>query len=130
VERAAGNYFVVRCDDSDAARAARRSELDKNGSMADELPQWEETASFSMQAFPNPMVDRLQLVIDLPTDEKVSIVAFDMLGRLVMEREVSLQQGRHELYLQVDEWNSEARQFMLHLRSPSYGTKTLKLLRP
>ncbi|MFP4342612.1 MAG: S8 family serine peptidase [Cyclobacteriaceae bacterium] len=129
VETSAGNYFVIRCDDSQSGAAARLQQVNKQGS-ADELEQnLNNSAAFSIHAFPNPIQDKLQLMISVPADENLSIAVYDVLGRLIMEKEELLRKGDNALYLQVDKWNTDAKQFFLRLQAPSIGLKTIPLLK-
>ncbi len=80
-----------------------------------------------VEVFPNPFDDQLSIGFQLSTSEKVLVQIFDMLGNLVIEESLSVENGKHTHHLSgLSKLNAGTYIVQIFTRSGTHSTKISK----
>ena len=106
---------------------ARTATSDKGLSIeADLLPE----ISFGVTAYPNPVENELKLAIEGAADETLSLQVIDVTGRVVLEKEVLVEQNIEEVQLGIGQYVTKTGLFYVMVKELTSGEQmTMKLLK-
>jgi uncharacterized protein (TIGR02145 family) len=92
------------------------------------------SVGLSVQIYPNPVTDHSAITVFIPGDDLVRITVVDRMGRLVIQRELQLSEGKHtfsltpgreSLYLFATEWRGYTRTLKIINLSDKDNTQCL-----
>lgn len=84
------NYYRLKMADLDNTSSYSRVVIVKN-----------DNNTITMQAFPNPVSNTLQLQVSSKQDETVPLIINDMNGKIVMQQQVRIQKGTNTISISV-----------------------------
>jgi hypothetical protein len=97
------------------ANACGNSNLNLFNVAASNCPRVGDNNSLGLLAYPNPFTDRLQLQLELSSDESSELVITNVLGAVVYTRRMELQQGPQLIEVETGAWPSGT--YLLQLRT-------------
>ena len=104
-----------------------RTAASDKGSLEDDIAS---KTSFDVTPYPNPVDNQLKLTIEGAADETLSLQVIDVTGRIVLEKEVSVEQNIEDVQLRIGQYVTETGLFYVTVKELTSGEQmTMKLLK-
>ncbi len=104
--------------------------LELNVSVNDEFTAYFKEIEYALSVYPNPSNDQFTVHFMLPEDAQVSLLLYDISGRMVQEimtHRLVTKSGSHKVTVDAAALSLRQGVYLLHMRTPAY-TQTLKLV--
>lgn len=100
-------------------------DFDGTSAFSDIIVIEQERSSFEVEVFPNPVVEHIQIELNLDQSEEVEITVFDQVGKLVKHQTISLVAGENKVSISLDNTNAQLYILNINTSNQSISKKLL-----